>query len=81
MSKMRKAITPREVEKILFKMGFEKRATRGSHHVFSHPDSKAIVLLPSQSRHMRMAHLSAVRRTVIEQGILSKEEVDKLLMY
>jgi len=76
---MPKIVTAQEVEKILLRMGFEKRETRGSHRLFCHPDSKATVVLPSRSGHIRMAHLSAIRRIVIEQGILSKEKFEQLL--
>lgn len=67
-------IKPRDVEKILNKLGFTSRSGKGSHVVFKHPGGRRTVI----SVHNRPIRTGTLR-AILKQVDLSIEEFLKLL--
>ncbi len=63
-----------ELEQMLLRLGFTSLSTAGSHHVFQHPSSGALVILPGYDKkaYVDAIHLVAVRRILIENGLIDK---------
>lgn len=78
---MSKAITFGALEKILLDAGFTYKRKPGSHVFFRHPDFDATLVLPTIRRNERVspAHMAAVRKTLIDKGVLDETQFDKLL--
>ena len=76
----KKTISYRGLERILLDMGFLKKELRGSHRLFSYPNSDIRIVLPIVPRmQVPNSQIAAVRRTIIENGIMTLEEFEKLL--
>lgn len=56
-------IKPRQIEKVLVKMGFVRRLGKGSHVVFKHSDGRRTVV-PSHNRPVRIGTLRAILKQV-----------------
>ncbi len=63
-----------ELEKFLLKLGFTTLPTAGSHKVFQYPSSGALIILPAyeQQAYVHPVHLVAVRRILIENGLIDR---------
>ena len=67
-------IKPRQVEKVLIKIGFIPRQAKGSHVVFKHKDGRRTVI-PAHNRSIRTGTL----RAILKQIDVSIEKFLKLL--
>lgn len=67
-------IKPRQIDKILHKLGFVSRSGKGSHVVFKHPDGRRTVI-PVHNQPVRTGTL----RAILKQADLSIEEFFKLV--
>ena len=56
-------IKPRDIEKVLVKLGFSSRPGKGSHVVYKHPDGRRTVV-PGHRRPVRIGTLRAILRQV-----------------
>jgi len=56
-------IKPKEVEKILLKLGFIPRQGKGSHVVFKHPDGRRTVI-PAHKHPIRTGTFRAILRQI-----------------
>lgn len=76
----KKTISYRRLERILLGMGLLKKEVHGSHRLFSYPNSDIRIVLPIVPRmQVSNSQIAAVRRTIIENGIMTLEEFEKLL--
>jgi len=62
-----------DLEQLLFKIGFAKVSTTGSQQVYQYPLSGTLVILPAyeQQAYVQLVHLVAVRRVLIENGLIN----------
>ncbi len=67
-------IKPRQIEKVLKKLGFVSRQGRGSHVVFKHLDGRRTVI-PVHNRPVRTGTL----RAILKQVDISTEEFLKIV--
>lgn len=67
-------IKPRQIEKVLYKLGFVSRSGKGSHIVFKHSDGRRTVI-PVHNQPVRTGTL----RAILKQADLSIEEFLKLV--
>ena len=67
-------VKPRNIEKVLIKIGFAPRSGKGSHVVFKHPDGRRTVI-PNHNRPVRRGTL----KTILRQVDLTISEFVKLL--
>lgn len=56
-------IKPREIERILIRLGFTPRSTKSSHVVFTHPDGRRTVV-PGHNQPIRTGTLRAILRQI-----------------
>jgi predicted RNA binding protein YcfA (HicA-like mRNA interferase family) len=70
-----------ELEKLLLKVGFTTVPTAGSHKVFKYPSSGALVILPGYEKkaYVHSIHLVAVRRILMENGLIDRSAFDSFL--
>ncbi|MBD6618951.1 type II toxin-antitoxin system HicA family toxin [Komarekiella sp. 'clone 1'] len=70
-----------ELEQLLLKLGFTTLPTAGSHHVFQYPSSGVLVILPGYDKkaYVDTVHMVAVRRILIENGLINNSAFDNLL--
>lgn len=71
------------LEELLTKAGFKSLPTAGNHRVFKEPVSEAMVILPAYPKQaqVRPIHLVAVRRTLVENGLIDEGAFDRLTNY
>lgn len=71
------------LEELLMKAGFKTLSTAGNKRVFKEPVSEAMVILPAYPKHaqVRPIHLVAVRRTLVENGLIDEDAFDRLTNY
>jgi len=69
------AVTPREAVRALERCGWHLDRSKGSHHVFRHPDHQHRVVVPVHARDLARGTLIAI----IEASGVSREEFLKLL--
>lgn len=67
-------VKPRQIEKILTKLGFVPRSGKGSHVVFKHSDERRTVV-PGHNRPVRAGTL----RAILKQADITTDEFLKLL--
>jgi predicted RNA binding protein YcfA (HicA-like mRNA interferase family) len=70
-----------DLEKLLLKLGFITMPTTGTQKVFQYPPSAALVILPGYENkaHVHPIHVVAVRRILIENGLIDSSAFDSLL--
>lgn len=78
---MLKDIIFADLEQLLLKVGFTTLPTAGSHKVFNYPSSRALIILPSYEKnaYVHPVHLVAVRRILIENGLIDSSAFDSFL--
>ncbi|MFC1790616.1 type II toxin-antitoxin system HicA family toxin [Patescibacteria group bacterium] len=67
-------IRPRDIEKVLIKLGFISRSSKSSHAVFKHQDGRRTVV-PAHNRSVRTGTL----RAILKQIDITVEDFLKLL--
>ncbi len=68
-------LTPKRLIRALKKTGFTLARTSGSHYVFFHPQTKAVVIVPYHNRDLPKGTLLEI----LDQAGISREELRKLL--
>ncbi len=70
-----------ELEQLLLKLGFTSLPTTGSYYVFQYLASEALIILPGyeQKAYVDATHLVAVRRILIEHGLMDESAFDSFL--
>lgn len=69
-------VKPRQIVKLLLAKGFEERRVTGSHHVFRHPRTGAIVPVPLHgNRDLKPGTL----RSILKMAGVSLQELDDYL--
>jgi hypothetical protein len=78
---MTEAITFADLEKLLLKLNFVARSTSGTHKVFEYlPLGTVLVFPPYQPQEtVRPIHLISVRKTLVENGLISVAAFDGFL--
>jgi hypothetical protein len=66
---------------LIFKIGFTKVPTTGSQQIYQYPLSGNLVILPTyaQQAYVQPVHLVAVRRVLIENGLINTNSFDSFL--
>ena len=79
---MSKQITFAQLVRTLKNAGFVVSRSNGSHVVFKHVPTQTIVVLPAHvpNNEVDLGHLAAVRRTLVESGIVDRDSFDELLV-
>ncbi|PSF36807.1 hypothetical protein C7H19_12630 [Aphanothece hegewaldii CCALA 016] len=69
-----KNIIYNQLEELLFSLGFIPVETKGNHKVYSHPNSKALILLPNyqSTDRLNLVHYLAIRRTLKEYDLMDE---------
>lgn len=69
-----KNIVYAQLEQLLFSLGFTCVETKGNHKAYSHPNSKALILLPSykSTDRINIVHYLTVRRTLREYNLMDE---------
>ena len=67
-----------DLKQLLFKLEFQSIPTLGNHYIFEHPISQALVILPKYEDqvYVDQTHLIAVRRILIEYGLIDEVRFD-----
>jgi predicted RNA binding protein YcfA (HicA-like mRNA interferase family) len=68
-------LTPREVIRILEKRGFVLDRTKGSHHIYLHPETKQRATVPMHRRDLPQGTLLSI----LKQAGIDRDELAKLL--
>lgn len=70
-----------DLEQLLFKIGFTKVPTTGSQQVYQYPSSGTLVILPAyeQQAYVQFLHLVAVRRILVENGLINTKNFDSFM--
>ena len=66
---------PEEVAKVLGERGYVLDRIRGSHHVYTHSDTKRRVIVPFHKKELPKGTL----QEILKQAGLTKEELSELL--
>ena len=71
----------KDLKQLLFNLEFKVVPTLGNHYIFEHPISKALVILPQyeDQAYLDRTHLVAVRRILIENGLIDDVRLDSIL--
>ena len=69
------SLTPQEIIKVLEKKGFVLDRTKGSHHIYYHPETKRRVVVPLHKRDLPKGTLLEI----LKQAGINKEEFKNLL--
>ncbi|MCK6621943.1 MAG: type II toxin-antitoxin system HicA family toxin [Calditrichaceae bacterium] len=69
------SLTPEKVIKILEKRGFVLDRTKGSHHIYYHPDTHKRAVVPLHKKDLPKGTLLEI----LKQAGISKEELNDLL--
>jgi len=70
-----------DLEQLLSKIGFTKVPTTGSQQIYQYPLSGTLVILPAyeQRAYVQPVHLVAVRRVLVENGLINSNSFDSFL--
>lgn len=78
---MSRNILFKDLKQLLFNLDFKAVPTLGNHYIFEHPISKTLVILPQyeDQAYVDRIHLVAVRRILIENGLIDDLRLDSIL--
>jgi predicted RNA binding protein YcfA (HicA-like mRNA interferase family) len=68
-------LKPRDVIRVLEKRGFVLDRTKGSHHIYLHPDTKQRAIVPVHSRDLPQGTLLSI----LKQAGIDRDELEELL--
>jgi predicted RNA binding protein YcfA (HicA-like mRNA interferase family) len=68
-------LSPRDVIRVLEKRGFVLDRTKGSHHIYLHPDTKQRAVVPVHRRDLPQGTLLAI----LKQAGIDRDELEELL--
>ncbi len=69
------AITPKDIIRVLEKEGFVLDRIKGSHHIYSHPETRRRAVIPIHKKDLPKGTLLEILR----QAGISKEDIKDLL--
>jgi len=69
------SLTPKKIIKILENKGFVLDRTKGSHHIYYHPETKRRAVVPIHKRDLPKGTLLEI----LKQAGISREELGELL--
>ncbi|MFH1402147.1 MAG: type II toxin-antitoxin system HicA family toxin [Patescibacteria group bacterium] len=75
MSKKLPAIRPKQIIKILKKIGFVERGQTGSHLIFSHCQTNKIVPVPIHTKELKTGTLL----NILRQAEITRDDLQELL--
>lgn len=75
MSQKMPAVKPKQIVKVLKRLGFIERRQTGSHLILSNPDNNKIVPVPMHAKELKRGTLFSILR----QAEITKEDLKKLL--
>lgn len=74
-------VSPARLHQLLDDLGFSRRRVPGSHFVFRHPPSDTLILLPEQENgFVPRTQVVAVRRMLIEKGLVEPDDFDRWVL-
>ena len=78
---MNHTATVDDLDRLLLYLGFERDIVTGSHRVYRHTSSETTVVLPGRGTNGLTSrdHVVAVRRLLVEKGLVSQSSFDALL--
>ena len=78
---MNRAAALTDIEQVLLRLGFAEIPTQGAQRVYSHAASDTLIVLPVRQANGKAdgAHVVAVRRMLVERGIISEASFEQLL--
>ena len=81
MSSVTKGITYADLARALIQIGFTQECPTTTYQVFRYPAPEILIVLPARDggETVDVAHLLAVRRHVLENGLLDESAFDALL--
>jgi predicted RNA binding protein YcfA (HicA-like mRNA interferase family) len=68
-------LKPRDVIRVLEKRGFVLDRTKGSHHIYLHPDTKQRAIVPVHRRDLPQGTLLSI----LKQAGIDRDELEELL--
>ncbi len=70
-----------DLERLLLRLGFVAVESAGSHRGYRHQSSGTVIVLPPSRANgtANRAHLVAIRRTLVERGVITESSFDDLL--
>ncbi|KAA0245039.1 MAG: addiction module toxin, HicA family [Candidatus Brocadia sp. AMX2] len=68
-------LTPQQVIKLIERKGFILDRTKGSHHIYYHPENKRRVVIPFHKKDLPIGTL----HEILKQAGISREEIHELL--
>jgi predicted RNA binding protein YcfA (HicA-like mRNA interferase family) len=76
-------VTIRQVRKLLAELGFEERATKGSHVLYIYPKGSARVMVPGGHENDDLLPTAwlGIRRTIFEHGIMGPQELEDRVLH
>ena len=76
-----KPVSFEALEQMLLDIGFVRAYTAGPHKLYTHQETDTIITLPPSRPHefVRPIHIVAVRKQVIDRGLVVDDEFDQLL--
>ena len=69
------SLSPERISKVLERKGFVLNSTKGSHHIYYHPETKKRVVVPFHKRDLPKGKFLEI----LKQAGLSKRELKELL--
>ena len=78
---MTKKVTFATLENLLFSLSFKQVQTAGYQQVFQESNSETLVVLPAYSKKssVRPVHLVAVKKTLVENGLIDPDIFDQYI--
>ena len=67
---MPKTTTPQKIIRVLKRMGFVLKRTRGSHYIFQHPTTKRRIIVPLHTKDLPKGTL----HSIVKSAGISKED-------
>ena len=63
------SFTFEELRRVLIRLGFEERASKGSHYTYAHPDIPSILTVPKH-RPLKSVYVRKARALITEYGLV-----------
>lgn len=76
-------VTVRQVRRLLAELGFQERATKGSHVLYVYPEGSAQVMVPGGGENDAILPTVwlGIRRTLFENGIMDPQELEDRVLH
>lgn len=74
-------MTPKDIIKVLEARGFLLKRINGSHHIFQHPDSKKVTVVPCIRKTYRKEHFMPFLSNSVLKGMILDEPLTPDFIY